>query len=147
MTARIAQFEDMYSNTWSDGTTGLSMFWLTGDFNHETEDDLVKQLLNKKLIADVEEYKMDTTMKVIFTHDGKMETHTEETKFIGVTYDDKIEEMSKDIEKHFFKNHTRFGKFPDFDLTTIPIATGSKPYLEWALGEKSKEKHAKKNAE
>jgi len=45
MTARIAQFEDTYSNTWSEGTTGLSLFWLTGDFNHETEDDLIKQLL------------------------------------------------------------------------------------------------------
>lgn len=42
MTARIAQFENLYTNTWSDGLPGLSMFWLTGDFNHETEDDLIK---------------------------------------------------------------------------------------------------------
>ena len=84
---------------------------------------------------------MDSTMKVIFTHDGHMENHSEQTKFIGVVYDDKVEEMSKDIEKHFFKNHTRFGQFPDFDLTTVPIATGGKRYLQWALGEKSKEQH------
>lgn len=42
MTARIAQFDDLYTHTWSDGTPGLHMFWLTGDFNHETEDDLLK---------------------------------------------------------------------------------------------------------
>lgn len=77
MTARIAQFENLYSNTWSDGSTGLSTFTLTGDFNHETEDDLIKSLLLKKYIADVEEHKMDSTFKVVFTHDGHMEHHTE----------------------------------------------------------------------
>ena len=137
MTARIAQFEDMYTNTWSDG---LSLFSLSGDFNHETEDELIKHLLRNKLVADIEEYKMDTTLKYTFTHEGHMESHTnpEQVRFNGLVYDDKIEEMSKDITKHFFNNHTRIGKLPDFDFTTVPIATGSKQYLDWALTERTK---------
>jgi hypothetical protein len=140
MTARIAQFEDMYTNTWSDGLPGLSLFSLSGDFNHETEDELIKHLLRNKLVADIEEYKMDTTLKFTFTHEGHMESHTnpEQVRFNGLVYDDKIEEMSKDITKHFFNNHTRIGKLPDFDLTTVPIATGSKQYLDWALTERTK---------
>jgi len=138
MTERLAQFEDNFSNTWSTGLPGIHLFWLTADMNHGTEGDLIKSLFNKRLIADIEQYKMDSTMKVIFTQDGHMETHTEETKFIGICAEDKVDELSEVIGEHF-KNHRRNGKFPAFDLTTFPIATGDVKYLEWAIEETAKE--------
>lgn len=134
MTERLAQFEDNFSNTWSTGTPGIHLFELTADLDHGTEGDLIKSLFNRRLIADIEQYKMDTTMKVIFTQEGHMETHTEETKFIGICNEDKIDELSEVIGAHF-KNHRRNGKFPSFDLTTYAIATGSVKYLEWAIEE------------
>lgn len=139
MTERIAQFESSFSNTWSTGMPGIHLFWLTADMNKGTEGDLIKSLFNKRLIADIEEYKMDTTLKVIFTQDGHMETHTENTKFIGICAEDKVDELSDTIAEHF-KGHTRMGKFPSFDLTTLPIATGSVKYLEWAIEETAVER-------
>jgi len=138
MTERLAQFENNFSNTWSTGLPGIHLFWLTTDMSIEKNDDLVKSLFNKRLIADIEEYKMDSTLKVMFTQDGKMESHTEETKFIGICAEDKVDELSDAISEHF-KGHLRLGKFPSFDLTTFPIATGDVKYLEWAIEETAKE--------
>jgi len=101
MTERLAQFESSFSNTWSTGLPGVHMFWLTADLNKGTEGDLIKSLFNKRLIADIEEYKMDTTLKVIFTQDGHMETHTENSKFIGICAEDKVDLLSDAIAEHF----------------------------------------------
>ena len=57
-----------------------------------------------------------------------------ETKFIGVCAEDKVEELTEAIGNHF-ANHRRNGRFPSFDLTTFPIATGNVKYLEWAIEE------------
>jgi len=144
MAERVAQFEDQYSNTWSDGTPGINMFWLTADmiqtgkedFNQGFTGDLIKDLFKYRLIADIEEIKHDTKMTVYYSHEEKLE-EDKRVKFIGITSADRIPDLTQFIEDSF-KNHTHNGDFPQFDLVSVPIGTGHKQYIEFALNEVSK---------
>lgn len=68
-----------------------------------------------------------------------METHTEIYKYIGITSDDRVEEINQ-VVNTLAKGHTRHGKFPAFDFTVTPIHTGNKEYLLWAQEETAKVK-------
>lgn len=68
-----------------------------------------------------------------------METHDEVYRFVGVTSEDRVEEFTE-VVNAMGKNHTRMGRFPAFDLVTLPIASGSKQYIEYAQIETLREK-------
>lgn len=142
MAERRAQFTDRYPHTWHTGETGLAKFELTVDFDLGTAHQLVKTLFHKRLVADMEEVRASgtaSTLKVVFTANGTMETHEEIYRYVGVTSEDRIEEFNE-VVNTMGKNHTRMGRFPAFDLVTIPIATGSKQYIEYAQIETLREK-------
>jgi len=138
MAERRAQFSNRFAHVWSDQTPGLSFFQLVVDFDLGTAQDLVRTLFRKRVVADIEELRSDSTLKIIFNNDDRhMETHTEIYKYIGVTSDERIPELT-DIVNTAARGHTRHGKFPAFDIVTSPIHTGNKDYLIWAQEETAK---------
>lgn len=48
-------------------------------------------------------------------------------KIVMVTSDDRVAELIEEVAEHD-PNHW---KYPAFDLVVIPLATGSKEYIEW----------------
>lgn len=95
MAERKAQFSNRFAHVWSDQTPGLSFFQLIVDFDLGTAQDLIKTLFRNRIIADVEELRADSTLKVIFDNDEHhMETHSEIYKYIGVTSDDRVDEFN-----------------------------------------------------
>ena len=142
MAERRAQFTDMYPHCWHQGETGLALFELTVDFDLGTAHQLTKSLFHKRLVADMEEVRSSataSTFKTIFTNNGSMEVHDEVYRYVGVTSEDRVQEFTDIVNLHG-KNFTRMGKFPAFDLITIPIAAGSKQYIEYAQIETLREK-------
>lgn len=143
MAERRAQFTDLYPHTWHQGETGLAYFELTVDFDLGTAHQLIKELFHRRIVADMEEVRSglntQTTFKVIFTQNGTMETHEEVYRYVGVTSEDRVAEFTS-LVNHIGKNHTRMGRFPAFDLVTLPIASGSKQYIEYAQIETLREK-------
>ena len=123
MTQRRSKFESKFRNVWASGATGTSLIFMTTAGNPET---LVRNLFRETMVADV----VDTQDHVrrSFTKHGRLDWNDYRHRLTMVTSDDRVAEVIEEVAKWTtdpVEEHT------PFDLVVVPMATGSKDYINW----------------
>ena len=141
MAERKAKFENRFAHVWADEAPGLSQFTLMVDTDITSAQALAKSLFDARVVSDMLEIHHDTTQKIIFTNgDRHIETHTEPFKYVGITNQERLEQLIEIVDA-FETNHTQHhGKFPPCELYTVTIGTGNKEYLQMQIENVLKEK-------
>lgn len=106
--------------------------------SHEETDELIHRLFKSRIIADVEEVH-GHSHRLYFDNKEREDVNQENRILEGITADERIEEFGwilEDLEKGVKKTSE---DLPSFNLMTIPIHSGHKDYLEWAIKETTKD--------
>lgn len=91
---------------------------------HDQPDELISKLFHETMIAD--EWHVKEVKRSFLT--GKKESYDDRHHLTFVTSDDRVAEVIEECASW------SKGREPDnvpFDLVVIPLATGSKDYIEW----------------
>lgn len=142
MAERKAKFSNNFSHVFSNGAPGISQFELNIDLNAGSQEEVISHLFRNKIVADCETIP-GASQRFIYDDEGKMDSRIEFIKLVGTVNDDHVEEF-RALASHFtsdskyLKSHAGL---PAFDLITMPIGTGSKEYLEWAIEQTTKDEN------
>lgn len=123
MAERRAKFEKKFRNVWSTGPTGVSYIQMTA---HDMQEELISKLFKHTMIAD--EYNVVKSVKRTYTYHGHESFDGDRHHLTFITSDDRVAEVIEAVADWY--NEFDKGKIP-FDLVVIPLATGSKDYIEW----------------
>lgn len=134
MADRRAKFEQKFRNVWATGDTGVSYLQMT---TIEDPNELIAQLFHDTMIAD--EWNVVSSVKRSFLRDGHLNYDSSRHHLTFVTSDDRVAEVIETAATWSEAQSKKEG-IP-FDLVVVPLATGSKEYIEWV-----KEQTLKKDA-
>jgi len=85
---------------------------------------IIQKLFEERLIADVEIF--ENPIKRTYTQNGKVNWGGGDFRVVGLTTDDKINDMITSVVKQEDK-----GTYPSTDILVTSLATGSKDYILW----------------
>lgn len=123
MANRRAKFEKKFRNVWATGSTGVSYLQMT---THDDPGELIGKMFKDTMIADEWNYKQ---VKRSFTNTGRITWDVNRYHVTIVTSDDRVAEVIEETAA-YYKDQSKKTGVP-FDLVVIPLATGSKDYIDW----------------
>lgn len=124
MAERKAKFSQKFRNVWSSGDTGVSYLQMT---TTEDPNELISQLFHDTMIAD--EWNVVSSVKRSFVRNGGLDYDSNRHHLTFVTSDDRVAEVIETAATWSEEQQKKEG-IP-FDLVVVPLATGSKEYIEW----------------
>lgn len=142
MAERKAAFSNSFSHTWSNGAPGVSHFELNIDLSAGSQEEIINKLFNNKIVADLETIP-GSSQRFVYNHDGNIDQRIEFIKLEGTVNDQHIEEF-RALASHFTSDSKYLKSFhglPAFDLVVLPLGTGNKDYIEWALAQTTKDEN------
>jgi uncharacterized protein involved in tolerance to divalent cations len=86
-------------------------------------ENLISNLFKQTLIADVLEYKQDIS-RTFLSSTGTIVPQNNLHKLVMVTSDNRVAELIQVLS-------SSDKQYPPVDVVVIPLATGSKEYIEW----------------
>lgn len=143
MAERKAAFSSSFSHTWSSGAPGVSHFELNMDLNAGSQEEIITKLFQNKIVADLQTIP-GSSQRFVYNHDGNMDQRIEFIKLEGTVNDQHLEEF-RALVSHFTET-SKYQKgshgLPAFDLVVLPLGTGNKEYIEWALAQTTKDENS-----
>ena len=124
MAERRANFEKKFRNVWSTGATGVSMMQMTTSQN---PDEIITKLFKGTMIAD--DWNVVKNAKRTYAPNGHITYDSNIHHMTMITSDDRVAEAIEEIAA-WSEPAEKEEKVP-FDLVVVPLATGSKEYIEW----------------
>ena len=124
MADRRSKFEKKFRNVWATGDTGVSYVQMT---TVEDPNELIANMFHDTMIAD--EWNIVQSVKRSFTRSGKLNQDANRHHLTMVTSDDRVAEVIE-MAGAWSEGQEKKEGVP-FDMVVVPLATGSKEYIEW----------------
>lgn len=124
MADRRSKFEKKFRNVWATGDTGVSYLQMT---SIEDPNELIANMFHETMIAD--EWNVMQSVKRTFARDGHLNQDQNRHHLTFVTSDDRVAEVIEMAAAWSSGQEKKEGV--PFDMMVVPLATGSKEYIEW----------------
>lgn len=124
MADRRAKFEKKFRNVWATGDTGVSYLQMT---TIEDPNELIAKMFHDTVIAD--EWNIKQSVKRSFAKNGNLNLDQNRHHLTMITSDDRVAEAIE-MAADWSKGQEKKEGIP-FDMVVVPLATGSKDYIDW----------------
>lgn len=124
MADRRAKFEKKFRNVWATGDTGVSYLQMT---TIEDPNELIANMFHDTVIAD--EWNIVKSVKRSFAKNGNLNLDQNRHHLTMITSDDRVAEAIE-MAAAWSEGQEKKEGVP-FDMVVVPLATGSKDYIDW----------------